>query len=148
MYFTSKTRFFIFSWVQSKSDNALRRPCHEWNKSHFQRQKHWIFSILHFLWFLNWTCVCQVFQQRMQNVKFHTCLVISNFWYFHNVKISLWKYHYNVMNKTRYFTTENVMNHYIHCFMSPMKIVSTGTHVLWAVKADFLNVAESVAIQT
>lgn len=41
------------------------------------------------------------------------------------------------MNKTRYFKTENVINYYIHCFISPMKIVSTGTHVLWAIKADF-----------
>ena len=71
-------------------------------KFHDQCQKHRIFCLLHFLWFLKMflsnlsTCMQYTTWRHNYSLFLH-----CKFWYFHDVKITAWRYHFYSMDKTQ-----------------------------------------------
>ena len=94
--------FFIYSWVCSTAN--IEKPClTEWNNFHIQSQKHWVFCLIHFLWFLN-TFLSNLTESKQYMTWCHNC-----FWFSHCEKKllifskcehnNLWKYLYHSMDK-------------------------------------------------
>ena len=77
---TGETGFFLY--LHDWNDKKMKRKIlsHEWNRCHFQRQKHCISCLLRFLWlffqmhYITWRHMC----------SFHI-VKITHFWYFHSV---------------------------------------------------------------
>ena len=104
IWFTSETEMLIFIKILS----------HKWHKFHIQRQEHWIFCLLHCLWFF--TCFFPIFDTACNIWRDSTIA-----FYFHTVELTLclllfahcekrqWRYYFYSMDKTRYFMYENVM---------------------------------------
>ena len=108
MVFISRVRLDFLYFINCKAGvKILKLLSHEWNKFRLQRQKHSFYlNFLYFnIFFGFWTCFFQILDTASR-----TWSDVTIAFHFHCENNSQWKYNFYSMDKTRYFTAENIIN--------------------------------------